>query len=105
MYKKILLLFSLSLVCISEMYAQPICTGKMLNAKEGKIDICFLRTLNPVGNITKYSIQLNGAEIYEVEFTYYNERDSISILFVDKSNTIVKREGVKLTQGFTFPYL
>ncbi len=95
--KKVLLLFSLFIMCIIETNAQLICTGKMLDIKDGKIDaICFLRNPNPVGNKTKYTILFNGMEIYEVEFTYYKEEDSISIQFFDKENTIVKNESVKL---------
>lgn len=80
------------------MHGQIICTGKMLNAKDSKIEtVCFLRTPNPIGNITKYSIILSGIEIYEVEFTYYKDDDSILIKLYDKQDVIVKRETVKLT--------
>jgi len=79
------------------MAAQIVCTGKMLNAKDSKIDaVCFLRTPNPIGNVTKYTILLSGIEIYEVEFTYYKEGDSILIKFYDKQNTSVKRESIRL---------
>jgi len=97
-YRKILLLFFLFLVCNLKMYAQQLnCTGKMLNSRDGKIDaICFSRTPNPIDNKTKYSIQISGVEIYEVDFTYYKERDSILVDFYDKQNPISKRESVKL---------
>src|SRR5665647_3227194 len=97
MSKKILLIISLLLACIIQTYGQPICNGKMLNAKDGNIDVvCFLRSLNPIGNKTKYTIFFNGTEIYEVDFTYYQEGDSILIQFFDEQNTTVKRECVKL---------
>lgn len=77
--------------------AQPVCTGKMLNAREGKIEpICYLRSPNPIGNITKYTIILSGVEIYEVQFEYDKEADSILIKFYDKQNTNVKKESVML---------
>lgn len=97
MFKKSLLLLSFFFLCISRLNAQITCSGKMLNAKDSKIEnICFLRTPNPIGNISKYTILLSGIEIYEVEFTYYKDGDSILIKFYDKQNTTVKRETVKL---------
>ncbi len=96
MYKKFFFLLPL-LLCFAQINAQLVCGGKMLNAKESKIEeVCFLRTPNPIGNTTKYTILLSGIEIYEVEFTYYKEGDSISIKFYDKQNTTLKRESVRL---------
>ena len=77
-------------------FAQPNCTAKILNAKDGRIDACFVRTPNPIGNVTKYTILASGLEIYEVEFTYDKEGDSILIRFYDKQNTSVKLQSVKL---------
>jgi hypothetical protein len=96
MLKKMFFFITLFLFCINEAFAQPICTAKILNVKDGRMDACFLRTLNPIGNITKYTILLSGIEIYEVEFTYFTEGDSILIKFYDKQNSIVKRQCVRL---------
>ena len=98
MSKKIFLLISLFVVCVVETYAQPKnCTGKMLNFKDGKPEaICFVRAPNPLDNKTKYTILYNGVEIYEVDFTYYKERDSIFIQFIDKQNSILTHESVTL---------
>lgn len=96
MCKKIFLLFALILLYVSETYAQPICTAKVLTVKDGKIDACFSRSPNPIGNITKYTILVSGVEIYEVEFTYFKEGDSILIKFYDKQNINVKLQCVRL---------
>jgi hypothetical protein len=85
------------LLCVvSKTNAQPVCTARILNVKDGRSDACFVRTPNPIGNITKYTILLSGIEIYEVEFTYQKEGDSILIRFYDKQNTLVKLQTVKL---------
>ncbi len=85
------------LLCVvSNTNAQPVCTARILNVNDGRSDACFVRTPNPIGNITKYTILLSGIEIYEVEFTYQKEGDSILIRFYDKQNTLVKLQTVKL---------
>jgi hypothetical protein len=97
MYRRILLLFFLSQLCTVKIFAQLNFTGKMLDFKDGKTDaIYFKRTLNPIDNKTKYSILFNGVEIYEVDFTYHKEQDSILVDFYDKQNPISKRETVSL---------
>ncbi|MGB5029011.1 MAG: hypothetical protein WBO38_10950, partial [Chitinophagaceae bacterium] len=93
--KKLLVLFML-LCVVSNTNAQPVCTARILNVNDGRSDACFVRTPNPIGNITKYTILLSGIEIYEVEFTYQKEGDSILIRFYDKQNTLVKLQTVKL---------
>src|SRR4051812_37558214 len=91
-----LFLFVLCSFFVVKLFAQPNCTAKILNAKEGRIEACFVRTPNPVGNITKYTILVAGVEIYEVEFTYEKEGDSVLIKFYDKQNTNVRLQCVRL---------
>lgn len=70
------------------------------NAKEVKNDaVGFKFTHNPVDNETNYTILFNGVDIYEVTFIYNTEKDSISILFYDRLNSISKHEYVKLMTG------
>lgn len=96
MFRKIVFIIGLAFGSLTG-HAQPACTGIMLNARQGiKNEICFLRTLNPIGNVTKYSIILDGREIYEVEFAYDQIGDSISIQLYDKQHALLKQEWVRL---------
>lgn len=91
--KLILFLF---LLFTSVAMCQPVCGGKMFDGNENKIvPICFLRSLNPIGNTTKYTIIVGGIEIYDLQFEYHTEGDSITIKFYDKENTTVKKETVR----------
>lgn len=97
MCKKCFILFALSLLYMNVIQAQPICTAKIFNLKGGKIEeACYLRSENPVSDITKYTILVGGVEIYEVEFTYDKSGDSIIIKYYDKQNSNSDRLSVRL---------
>lgn len=67
----------------------PFYYGKLITPDEGTKEVRYKRSLNPIDNSTKYSIDLDGIEIYEVDFKYIvNEKikkaDSLRIDFYDK---------------------
>lgn len=87
MEKKIFLIIIIVLLNSLTIYAQPNCYGKLSNDKDDeKATICFKRVINPLNNITKYTLELKTNDIFEVNFNLVKGKDgdSISIQFIDK---------------------
>ena len=94
--------FALLQLCFSMTLAQqPVLRGQLINARDNQpTPITYRIDSNQNDNSTKYNIFQSGHEIYEVDFFYYEDHDSIAIHFYNKDAGTSFKKTVKFTSGF-----